>query len=413
MDKTIENIAPLMDRNHIPRLVEDYSIVPYNEKQFTLCIEAERAIKLNIDPHTKRLLEQVDGESNLEKVTEKFNADYELQLSVDNIVEIFNKTIAGFGILEGDNNERIKIKDDYLKLRFQIFPTRVVEIIASKLVFLYSQEYFKYAFLGVLSFLLLNYFFFMDFEVFYEGLDPSFLTFMMVVSVLGVVIHEFGHAAACIRFGAKNGPIGFGFYFVLPVMYSDVSDAWRLNRKERIIVDLGGIYIQLIFTSLLLLPYYFTRDVNYLHLSFLIMLLTLINLNPWLRYDGYWALSDILKISNLRDKAHKTVMSFFRWCMRFDTTWENTPRKRFLLIYGMSRTAVLIAFLVYVLLFRKDSILNLPGNLLDTFTVLFTDFSSIDFDWIKSRFRQLLIPVVFCVIFTKEFIKYLQIRVKK
>jgi putative peptide zinc metalloprotease protein len=63
------------------------------------------------------------------------------------------------------------------------------------------------------------------------------------------ILHEFGHAAAGKRFGATPGDIGFGFYFIAPVFFSDLSDVWKLPPKERIIVNLGGIYFELIVAS--------------------------------------------------------------------------------------------------------------------------------------------------------------------
>ena len=40
--------------------------------------------------------------------------------------------------------------------------------------------------------------------------------------------------------------MGVGLYLFRPVFYTDLSNAWKLNRKKRIVTDLGGIYFQVI-----------------------------------------------------------------------------------------------------------------------------------------------------------------------
>ncbi|HLL23055.1 MAG TPA: hypothetical protein VK427_13035, partial [Kofleriaceae bacterium] len=64
-----------------------------------------------------------------------------------------------------------------------------------------------------------------------------------------LVIHEFGHAGACVYHGARVGAIGVAIYLIYPALYCDVSDAWRLSRARRVAIDLGGIYLQMIATA--------------------------------------------------------------------------------------------------------------------------------------------------------------------
>ena len=59
-----------------------------------------------------------------------------------------------------------------------------------------------------------------------------------------LVVHEFGHAAACRRFGLAPGAIGFTMYVLFPALYTDVTRAWALTRRQRVVVDLAGNYVQ-------------------------------------------------------------------------------------------------------------------------------------------------------------------------
>ena len=53
-------------------------------------------------------------------------------------------------------------------------------------------------------------------------------------------------------FGALPDRIGIGIYVIYPALFSDVTAAWRLSRGQRVLVDLGGSYFQLLVTVALL-----------------------------------------------------------------------------------------------------------------------------------------------------------------
>jgi putative peptide zinc metalloprotease protein len=124
-----------------------------------------------------------------------------------------------------------------------------------------------------------------------------------------IFIHEMGHATATYRFGVKPREIGGGFYFIFPVLYTNVSNIWILDARKRSIVNLGGIYFQLLINVLLAMLIK-AGLVGQLGPTMLIMntFSILVAFNPFFRYDGYWLFSDFFKISNLR----KTSGDFMR-----------------------------------------------------------------------------------------------------
>ena len=127
----------------------------------------------------------------------------------------------------------------------------------------------------------------------------------LFISGFVLFFHEFGHATACNKLGAEPGTIGFGFYLLSPVMFADVSDIWKLQKRERIIVNLSGIYVEIIIALFLTILYLLTNYTPVLIVSSLIIFRIIINLNPLLRYDGYWILSDLTSTHNLRDTSIK------------------------------------------------------------------------------------------------------------
>lgn len=116
---------------------------------------------------------------------------------------------------------------------------------------------------------------------------------------LTLFAHELGHAAAVRRHGLAPGAIGTGIYWLFPVFYADVSIAWKLKRQQRVVVDLAGVYLQLLLAAGYGVAYLVTGW-DALRIALLLVLITnLFLFNPFLKYDGYWLVSDALGVTNL------------------------------------------------------------------------------------------------------------------
>ncbi len=146
----------------------------------------------------------------------------------------------------------------------------------------------------------------------HEGYFYAYLLFLV-----SLFLHEFGHAAACYRFGQEPDEIGFTIYLIYPALYSNVTSAWRLGRWQRIVVDAGGIFFQSLVGSIYAILYWVTGWGAF-RVAFLMILVSVVwSLNPLFKFDGYWALSDLMGIANL----HKQVWVMF-------THWLNRLRSR-------------------------------------------------------------------------------------
>lgn len=127
--------------------------------------------------------------------------------------------------------------------------------------------------------------------------------------LLILLFHELGHATAAYHYGIRPKEIGFGLYLIFPVFFTNVSGIWELNILKRTIVNIGGIYFQLLVNILLVLLIVADIFVVISQKLFLINCCSiLICLIPFLRYDGYWIVSDLCKIPNLRKKAHDLMV---------------------------------------------------------------------------------------------------------
>ena len=122
-------------------------------------------------------------------------------------------------------------------------------------------------------------------------------------------------------------------------MFSDVSECWRLTKHKRIIVDLGGIYFQIIFANICLLIYLVLSVPDFLYATLFSLSIGLINLNPFIKMDGYWLLSDILDIKNLKSKAVTETKLFFKQLFIKDIADKRTYNY-FLIIYCVVHQSV-------------------------------------------------------------------------
>ncbi len=132
------------------------------------------------------------------------------------------------------------------------------------------------------------------------------------------VIHEIGHGLAARHFGCKVPAMGVALLVLWPVLWTDTTDAWRLtDRRHRLIVDASGMAAELvlaIFAALLwaILPDGSARTAAFLLCSSTWLITLAVNLNPLMRFDGYFLLSDGLEIPNLQDRA----FALARWRLR-------------------------------------------------------------------------------------------------
>lgn len=149
---------------------------------------------------------------------------------------------------------------------------------------------------------------------------------------LGVakVLHELGHGLACRRMGGECHEIGMAFLMFSPCLYCDVSDSWMLPQKwRRIAVAAAGMYIELVISAVAILVWWSTRPGLIHFLAFQTFLVTtfttvMLNANPLLQFDGYYILSDLIEVPNLRTKADKLLArSAAKFCLGLE--WPPDP----------------------------------------------------------------------------------------
>ena len=159
------------------------------------------------------------------------------------------------------------------------------------------------------------------------------------------IIHEFGHAYACRHYGAKVPEMGAFFLMGSPCAYMDASDSWNLtSRRQRLVVAMGGMYFESWFAMLGILIWYMTEPslLNSVAL-YTVVLSTVItigfNINPLMKYDGYYALCDLLGRPMLREDAafeFTRVVKRVLFGLNIETRIESRLERVWLIVFGLA-----------------------------------------------------------------------------
>lgn len=130
---------------------------------------------------------------------------------------------------------------------------------------------------------------------------------LMIFILLSSFFHELGHASACKYFGTRHGGIGFGLYLNFPVLYTNVTEVWKLSRSHRCVVNIAGIYFQCYWLIGILIGFLLTGNDILRYLILIMNLGILMTLNPFFKFDGYWIASDLLGVPNLRSRSKELI----------------------------------------------------------------------------------------------------------
>jgi putative peptide zinc metalloprotease protein len=179
------------------------------------------------------------------------------------------------------------------------------------------------------------------------------------LTALGVLVHELGHLAACVRFGATHGGIGAGIYWCIPVLYAEVNGAWMLPRSHRAVVDIGGVYFQCAYVLVLEIVYLASGTPFVLEAIVWSHVLMLHTLNPVLKYDGYWLLTDLAGAPNLHEQIRDCARQ--AWDAMRRVPQASLPSGKRLALLG-AFTAVATAYFAYVLTVLGNSIGHSAGE---------------------------------------------------
>jgi putative peptide zinc metalloprotease protein len=140
------------------------------------------------------------------------------------------------------------------------------------------------------------------------------VAFVLAIAAIKTV-HEFSHAYVAKAHDTRVPSMGIALILMLPVAFADVTDSWRLrSRRQRLWISAAGVTAELVIAAFAVVgwalsPPGLLQSVCFILSSTTIVSTLVVNLNPAMRYDGYYVLSDLLAIDNLQTRAFAAI----RW----------------------------------------------------------------------------------------------------
>jgi putative peptide zinc metalloprotease protein len=276
------------------------------------------------------ILNMINGYRSLDEIKEKFEEEFPPQKITLEELQQFLGMLHRSGLIvaavpgqgrqlrerrdERRRKEILGAMTNVLCIRFKgIDPERILTWLYPKVKWFFSTFVFACCMLLSLSALSLVLIEFDEFRLklpgFRDFFSPTNAVFLAITLGITKVLHEFGHGLTCKHFGGECHEMGIMILVLTPCLYCNVSDSWMLPSKwHRAAIGAAGIYVEVTLAAMSTFIWWFTEPGLLHYLCLNIMFISsvstiLFNANPLLRYDGYYILSDLVEIPNLRQKA--------------------------------------------------------------------------------------------------------------
>ncbi|MFY0582911.1 hypothetical protein ACN28S_59250 [Cystobacter fuscus] len=257
-----------------------------------------------------RLLECLARESSLDAIVERLN-EGGVTFSVEQVRSVIETQLLPAGLVSTSKQAvpPASGRSSYLFFARRLVGPAMVARACSPFTFLFAPRVLAVALLacgGLLGWWMLATLAHVgDLRTAVAALDMTLGDALLFYAMLfgALAFHELGHAAASRYSGADPAEIGIGLYLVFPVLFCNVTEAWRLPRASRMRVNLGGVYFQLIVTALAVPVQLATHSAVIAAFIGASMTALCVTLNPFFRFDGYWVYSDLFRLPNLRDQS--------------------------------------------------------------------------------------------------------------
>ena len=340
----------------VPKVEYPYEIVNRSDDETLLVIDhgPNQKTHFMISEQIVHIIQLIDGQRSIDEIQKKLLEQDGLSISDEDLYNLIQLKLRKL-TNKIDLKQLSKKNTKYLYLRITLLNAQVVKFLSQKMAVLFSNP--KYVF----TLFFINTFFLIAFisqnRMDFTGITTSFLVIPLTMG-FSLIIHELGHASACRSYGAAPGEIGFGFYLFTPVLYTDVTNAWKLKRGERVVVDIAGMFMEGMLTTSLIVLYLITQNIVFYLSACTIGFNMFININPFLRYDGYWILSDLCNTPNLRAKSNENLKAIFSKEKRSDFQLKDY----LLVFYALASLGIIVLFLLYTSIFYFKEIVSFPIN---------------------------------------------------
>jgi len=273
------------------------------------------------------LLCAFDGNRTMDEVCQHMN-DNAIKISKEQ-VETFAKKLYALHLFEGEEVEqktkkRVTLQEGnnllqrLLYIRINLLnPDSFLDKLYSKVGFVFTLPFFLFFCVYYTTGLCIFFSQVKRNPMANGTLAQNGLTFLLLflTIIISSFFHELAHALVCRKYGGKVTEIGMLIMYFQVGLYCNVSDSYLFkDKRHRILVSLAGIYMDsFLWTTIMLLCYFFHLDgiwqTYYEIYGGFALISVFVELNPLLKFDGYYVLAELLNEYNLRDRAFGYVRS--------------------------------------------------------------------------------------------------------
>ena len=179
---------------------------------------------------------------------------------------------------------------------------------------------------------------------------------LILTTVFVKIFHELGHAYMAHKYNVPVSVMGIALIIFYPILYTETTNAWRLRtRRERIHIACAGLLAELSLAAIALMFWHilssgFWQNIMYFIAFASFGLSVFVNMNPLMKFDGYYLLCDLTSIDNLQSRA----VNFFKWRYRKTLLGINPEKpesvrpstERFLTGFGLA--LIIYRFFLYL-----------------------------------------------------------------
>ena len=305
-------------REDVPRLAEGVQLLGEMEqsgfKEPPFLARRADGQTIQLTDLLYQVLDAVDGRRDIAAIATELTRKVGKQASAEDVRFLVDEKLRPLGLLkQADGSEpQVEKANPLLALRFRLIlsdeaTTKQITRPFAKMFLPPVEVVVVVAFVAMVGWVL-----------FAEGVGggtremlyrPGLLVLVFALAALSAGFHEFGHAAALQYGGGAPGAMGAGIYLVWPAFYTDVTDSYRLSRRDRLRTDLGGLYFNMVFALAVYGAWAATRFDALLVVIPLLLLQMVQQLLPLVRLDGYHILADLTGVPDLFARIRPTLAS--------------------------------------------------------------------------------------------------------
>jgi multidrug resistance efflux pump len=310
------------------------------------------------------IAQHLDGETPFDVIQQRGEEKFGASLSRETLDQFIEK-LRRLGLLEAEGAEhghsapkRGRVRGSLFYLRFKAFdPDRLFDRLIGKVRIFFTTHFVALSALLILLALIVTISNSAEIgQDLFRLYHVNALILAWTITIFATIAHEFAHGLTCKRFGGKVNEMGFMLIFFMPAMYCNVSDAWLFPQKsKRLWVTFAGAYFELFLWAVAVLIWRVVAQGTWLSFVALVVvglssIRLFFNLNPLIKLDGYYLLSDFLDIPNLRSRAVGYVSAGIKRLFGSSVQIrETTPReRRIYIVYGLLSLAYTIFILSFI-----------------------------------------------------------------